>query len=51
MLLAAEVWHWWIGVALTAVSVLIGVGLVGLYLATVSSQKYPGGKRRRQNDL
>jgi len=29
----------------------LGVGLVGLYLKTVTSQKYPGGKRRRQNDL
>ena len=51
MLLAAEVWHWWIGVALTGVAVLIGVGLVGLYLATVTAQKHPGGKRRRQQDL
>ena len=51
MLLAAEVWHWWIGVALTGVAVLISVGLVGLYLATVTAQKHPGGKRRRQNDL
>ena len=51
MLLAAEVWHWWIGVALTGVALMIGAGLVGLYLATVSSKKYPGGKRRRQHDL
>ena len=50
-MLAAEVWHWWIGVILTGVGLFIGVGLIGVYLKTVSAQKYPGGKRRRQNDL
>ncbi|MDA3030706.1 MAG: hypothetical protein O3B90_00045 [Actinomycetota bacterium] len=50
-MLAAEVWHWWIGVALTGVALFLGVGLIGAYFKTVSSQKYPGGKRRRQNDL
>jgi hypothetical protein len=51
MLLAAEVWHWWIGVALTSVAVLICIGLVGLYLSTVTAKKYPGRKNRRQQDL
>ena len=51
MLLAAEVWHWWIGVALTGVGILIGVGLIGLYLSTVTAKKYPGRKRSRQSDL
>jgi hypothetical protein len=50
-MLAAEIWHWWIGVVLTGVGVLIPVGLIGLYLKSVSAQKYPGGKRRRQSDL
>ncbi len=51
MLLAAEVWHWWIGVALTGVGILIGIGLLGVYLSTVTAQKYPGRKYRRQSDL
>lgn len=50
-MLAAEVWHWWIGVALTALGFLSLIGVVGAYLKTVSAQKYPGGKRRRQHDL
>ena len=50
-MLAAEVWHWWIGVALTGAGVLVGVGIVGGYLKSISAQKYPGGKRRRQTDL
>jgi hypothetical protein len=51
MLLAAEVWHWWIGVALTGIAVLISIGLIGLYLSTVTAKKYPGRKYRRQQDL
>ncbi len=50
-MLAAEIWHWWIGVALTAGVTLLFVVLIGAYLKSVSSQKYPGGKRRRQSDL
>jgi formate-dependent nitrite reductase membrane component NrfD len=50
-MLAAEVWHWWIGVVLTVVAVGAGVALVGGYLKTVESQRYPGGKRKRENDL
>ena len=51
IMLAAEVWHWWIGVALTGAGVLVGLGVLGGYLKSVTAQKYPGGKRQRQNDL
>jgi hypothetical protein len=47
-MLAANVWHWWIGVALTIAIVLAVVALVGSYLKAVSAKKYPSGKRRRQ---
>ena len=47
-MLAANVWHWWIGVFLTLGIVLLVVVLVGSYLATVTSQKYPSAKQRRQ---
>ena len=50
-MLAAEVWHWWIGVALTGGIALLFIVLIGAYLKSVSSQRYPGGKRRRQSDL
>ncbi|NND75308.1 MAG: hypothetical protein HKN44_09910 [Ilumatobacter sp.] len=50
-MLAAEIWHWWIGVALTGAGVLVAVGLIGAYLKAVSAQRYPGGRRRRESDL
>ena len=45
------VWHIWIGVALTAVAVLTTLGLIGYYLQSVQSKKFPGGKQRRNLDL
>lgn len=50
-MIAAEIWHWWIGVALTGVAVLATLGVIAGYLKSVSSQRHPGGKQRRQNDL
>ena len=50
-MLAAEIWHWWIGVTLTVVGVLASVGLIGGYLKSVSAQKHPTGKTRRHRDL
>ena len=49
-MLAAEIWHWWIGLVLLIVSVLAVAGLVGGYLKSVSSQRYPG-KRTREHEL
>ena len=50
-MLAAEVWHWWIGIVLTLGIALGCLSLIPLYMKSVSSQKYPGGKRRRDADL
>ena len=50
-MLAAEIWHWWIGVILTGVAVLATIAVIGGYLKSVTAQQHPGGKRRRQNDL
>jgi hypothetical protein len=50
-MLAANIWHWWIGVILAVVG---GVGVLGLvlgYLKQVTSQRYPGGRRARQQEL
>ncbi|MEX0847582.1 MAG: hypothetical protein WD023_07365 [Ilumatobacteraceae bacterium] len=48
-MLLAYIWHFWIGVVLLAVSVLAVVGLLGAYLKSVTAQRYPG-KRARRDD-
>lgn len=50
-MLAAQIWHWWIGVAMLIAGIGATVGLIGGYLKTVSSQRYPGGKRQREQEL
>jgi membrane protein implicated in regulation of membrane protease activity len=46
-MLGANVWHWWIGIALVLVSVIFLIVLVVSYLKFVSSQKYPSTKQQR----
>lgn len=48
-MLAANIWHWWIGVVLTFVCVLALVGLIGGYLKIITSQQYPGKRHRRED--
>jgi membrane protein implicated in regulation of membrane protease activity len=52
-MLVANVWHWWIGIALFLVSILILIVLVAGYLKSVSSRKYPSAKQQqaRHSDL
>jgi formate-dependent nitrite reductase membrane component NrfD len=50
-MLAAEIWHWWIGVAMLIAGIGATVGLLVGYLKQVSAQRYPGGKRQRELDL
>jgi hypothetical protein len=45
-MLAAEIWHWWIGVVLLGVSVLTVVALAIGYLKNVTAQRYPSRKQR-----
>ncbi len=50
-MLAANIWHWWIGVFM---AVGLGVGVLALvvgYLKQVTSQRYPGGRRGREQEL
>lgn len=49
-MLAANVWHWWIGVVLTVVSILTVTALGGGYLKQVTSTRYPGRRQRRGHD-
>jgi len=49
-MLAAEIWHWWIGVLVTLLVFGVLVALIAMYLATVTSKKYePGGKKRKRS--
>jgi heme/copper-type cytochrome/quinol oxidase subunit 2 len=48
-MLAAEIWHWWIGVIVTLLVFGMLVALIAMYLSTVTSQKYePGSKKRKR---
>ncbi len=40
-MLAANVWHWWIGVPLLLLSILAVVATVGAYLKAVSAKQHP----------
>ncbi len=46
-MLAANVWHWWIGIALTLVVIIAVVALVGSYLKMVTAQKHPNRRQQR----
>ena len=50
-MLAAYIWHWWIGLVMLLAGVGASLGLLGQYLKQVSSQRYPGGKRGREQEL
>ncbi len=45
-MLAAEIWHWWIGVVLTLVAVGTVLMLVVGYLKQVTAQRYPNRRQR-----
>ncbi|MDO9175868.1 MAG: hypothetical protein Q7V62_13765 [Actinomycetota bacterium] len=45
----AEIYHWWLGVILTVVSVLAIVGVVAGYLKKVVAPQYPGKRQKRED--
>ena len=45
-MLAANIWHWWIGVVLTVVAVGTVLMLVVGYLKQVTAQRYPNRRQR-----
>ena len=49
-MLAAEIWHWWIGVVLLGAGIAAVIGLIAGYLGSVSSKRYPG-KGTREHEL
>ena len=50
-MLAAYIWHWWIGLIMLLAAGAATVALIAGYLKQVSSQRYPGGKRGREQEL
>lgn len=50
-MLAANIWHWWIGVVMALAGVGAVLGLAALYLKQVSSQRFPKGRQARELDL
>jgi hypothetical protein len=46
-MLAANIWHWWIGVAMLIVGVLLVVALVAGYLKSVTAPQFPPERRQR----
>ena len=47
-MLAANIWHWWIGVVLGFATLFTLLGLVAGYLKTVTSQRYPDKRHREE---
>lgn len=47
-MLAANIWHWWIGVVLAGATLLTLLALVGGYLKSVTSQQYPDKRHREE---
>ena len=45
-MLAANIWHWWIGVVLTVVAMGAVLMLVVGYLKQVTAQRYPNRRQR-----
>ena len=50
-MLAAYIWHWWIGLIMLLAGGLATVSPIAGYVKQVSSQRYPGGKRGREQEL
>ena len=52
-MLAANVWHWWIGIALVLLALISVAALVGSYLATVRAKQFPrkAQQSNRHTDL
>jgi len=45
-MLAANPWHWWIGVVLAIASAGAIIGVIAGYVQKVSATRYPGRRKR-----
>ena len=50
-MLAANIWHWWIGVIMAVAGFLAVIGLTIGYLKNVTHQRYPSGRRAKEMEL
>ena len=50
-MLAAYIWHWWIGLAMLIAGGAATLSLIAGYLRQVTAQRYPGGKRQHEQEL
>lgn len=50
-MLAAQIWHWWIGLILLVAGIGGALSLTVGYLKQVTAQRYPGGRREREQEL
>jgi hypothetical protein len=50
-MLAAPIWHWWLGLVMLIAGGAAALSLIAGYLKQVSSQRYPGGRRAKEQEL
>jgi CDP-diglyceride synthetase len=46
-MIAAYIWHWWIGVLLVLACIALVVAFIGGYVKSVTAKQYPGRRHRR----
>jgi CHASE2 domain-containing sensor protein len=50
-MLAANIWHWWIGVIMALAGFVSVIALTIGYLKQVTHQRYPSGRRAKEMEL
>jgi len=45
----AQIFHWWLGVILAVVGLLVTVAIIGGYLKKVVAPQYPSKRQKRED--
>ena len=48
---AAPIWHWWLGLVMLIAGGGAALSLIVGYLKMVTSQRYPSGRRGKEQEL